>query len=77
MKRDVLDDPVALVEDAENRNPLGHRSDATLPGRGRRNFLAALHRVLLLIAAPTSGQRQAHQDRSGKLHRAYSGIHGS
>jgi hypothetical protein len=77
MERDVLDDAVALVEDAEDRDPLGHGRHAALPGRGRRDLLAALHRILLLIAAPAGGKREGHQDRSGKLHRAYSGIHGS
>jgi hypothetical protein len=59
MERYVLDDAVALVEDAEDGNPLRHRSDAALPGRCRGDLLAGCGRVLLLVAAPAACQREA------------------
>src|SRR4029078_5009258 len=37
VKRERLHDSIALVENAQDRNALGHRRHATLPGGGRRN----------------------------------------
>jgi hypothetical protein len=78
MKHDVLDDAVALVEDAEHRDSLRHRRYAMLaatgaaPGRGRRG------RILLLGAAVAAGKRERDQEQRGELAiHAYSGIHGS
>jgi hypothetical protein len=77
MKRDVLDDTVALVENAEHRHTLWHRSDsavigggAPLPGAGKRH-------ILLLIALAARDEREREQQRCGGLLHAYSGIQGS
>jgi hypothetical protein len=78
MKRDVLDDPVALVEDAEHRDALRHRRDAALPcgvrrapaGDGRRG-------VLLLRGLAARGERQRKEQRCSDYPHAYSGIQGS
>jgi hypothetical protein len=80
MEHDVLDDPVALVEDPEHRDPLRHRRHSALPGGGRSDLLATRRRILLLRAAPTPrqrDQRQPEQQRCERPHHAYSGIHGS
>jgi hypothetical protein len=78
MKRDVLLDPVALVQDAEDGDALRHRSDSALSrGRGRNIPRRSHSRVLLLGAAVASGERERHQQRDGKAPHAYSGIHGS
>jgi len=58
VKEHILRDSVALVEDAEHRDPLSHRSHAGLvrwPARGR--VFRSLRR-LLLLAPPTCGERQ-------------------
>jgi hypothetical protein len=52
MKRNRLNDPVALVEDAEHRNPLRHRRDATQPRRSRRGPPGGRQRGILLLSAP-------------------------
>jgi hypothetical protein len=62
-QRDVLDDPVALVEDAEHGDALRHRGHSALPRRGCRRIRR--HRrgcVLLLDAFAACGERQCkHQ----------------
>jgi hypothetical protein len=73
---DVLNDAVALVEDAEDRNPLSHRRDVRLVG-ARPGGLFRGGLVLLLAPAIARGQREADQQRSNGLAHAYSGIHGS
>jgi hypothetical protein len=77
VKRDILDDPVALVEDSEHRDALRHRSDSGLVRHRRR--LARLGRglVLLLGAATAASERKQEQQRCGEPAHAYSGIHGS
>jgi hypothetical protein len=77
MKRDVLDDSVALVEDAKHGDALRHwrhRSaacgEARLPGTWKRH-------ILLLIALAARGERERDQQRCGGLLHAYSGIQGS
>jgi hypothetical protein len=78
-KRDVLNDAVALVENAEDRDAPGHRRDAALPVR-RRGSLAttARRRVLLRLVLAARHERERGKQRcgSGGLH-AYSGIQGS
>jgi hypothetical protein len=78
MKRDILDDAVALVENPENRDTLRHRRDAVLPrhgrpGAGRRNGRA----LLLLRALAARGERQRNEQRCRVPFHAYSGIQGS
>jgi hypothetical protein len=78
MERDVLHDAVALVEDAEHRDPLSHRRDARLVDAGRRP--SAGRRLLaasLLLGTAAAGERQRKQERNGGLAHAYSGIQGS
>jgi hypothetical protein len=75
-QRDVLDDPVALVEDPEDRDALRHRRHSALPGRRRRRLRPRHGRILLGILA-ASGQRERDQQGRGKPIHCYSGIHGS
>ena len=77
MERDVLDDAVALVEDAQHRDALRHRGHraavgrlAGLPGSWKR-------RVLSFIALAARGERERGQQQCGGLLHAYSGIQGS
>jgi hypothetical protein len=79
MKRDVLDDAVALVEDAEDRRALGHWGDPALSVCGRRHLRATLSRRVLrrLTALPARGKRQAGEREREFVAHAYSGIHGS
>jgi hypothetical protein len=77
MESDILDDPVALVENTQNGNPLRHRSHAAL-AVGCRGDLSRLGRGRILLGAlPASGKREHKQQRSGGAAHAYSGIHGS
>jgi hypothetical protein len=76
MKCDVADDPVALVEDGEDRDALSHRSHSRLARRSGAGGL--LRRNLLLFAAAIArSKRERDQERSGGLVHAYSGIQGS
>jgi hypothetical protein len=78
MKRDILDDPVALVEDAEHRNPLGHGRHAPLSVHGRARLMRRWQRyVLLLRALAAPGERKRDQKRNCRVSHAYSGIQGS
>jgi hypothetical protein len=78
VERDVLDDPVALVEDSEHCDALRHRGDAAfavrrrggLPGGGQRGI-----RLVRTLVARRKRERSEQQCRGG-LH-AYSGIQGS
>jgi hypothetical protein len=76
VKRDVLDDPVALIENAEDPDPLRHRCHAALPGSGRGGLVGGDLGIVLLRAAAAAGQREANQNRSDQPHRGYSGTHG-
>jgi hypothetical protein len=75
VKRNILDDPVALVEDPEDSHALGHRGDIGL-SRARRRSLLGRGLVHLLSAAVARGERQDDQQGGCGPH-AYSGIHGS
>jgi hypothetical protein len=78
MKGHVLDDPVALVEDAEDRGPLRHGRYAAL-SIGRRPDLAGGGQGLILLggAFPARGKRERNQQRCSYRAHAYSGIQGS
>jgi len=75
-KSDVLDDPVALVEDSQDGDPLRHRGHPALASRSRRHSRPRHARILLGILA-ASGQRERNQQGRGKPIHVYSGIHGS
>jgi hypothetical protein len=77
-QRYVLDDAVALVEDAEDRDALRHRRHSALAcaGHGRIGRRRG-HRVLLRRAFPARSQRERSQKRCGDGPHAYSGIQGS
>jgi hypothetical protein len=80
MERDILDDAVALVEDAEDRDALAHRSDARLINAWRNGGVGnhRLRRILLVTAPPTGGNSERHREnRCGLPAHAYSGIQGS
>ena len=77
MKRDILDDAVALVEDSGDRDALRHWRN-TLPRGGGSGLPCRRHRrALLLCALAARGERQRNQQRCGDLLHAYSGIQGS
>jgi hypothetical protein len=78
MKGDILDDAVALVEDAEHSRALGHRRHAALAVRSRRDATRAWQwRILFRLPLAARGERKGgEQGCSGWLH-AYSGIQGS
>jgi hypothetical protein len=76
MKRDVLDDAVALVEDPEHRDALRHRRNVRLVGDRRRGLLRG-GLIGLLGAAAARRQRQRDPQRCAQPGHAYSGIHGS
>jgi hypothetical protein len=78
VERDVLDDAVALVEDAEHGDPLRHRRDARLTVRRRgRVPRRGERRALLLGALAARRQCERNQQRCSKPTHAYSGIQGS
>jgi hypothetical protein len=78
MQRHRLDDAVALVEDAQHRDPLRHRRDAAL-AIGGRGGLARRGQwgVLPLLALAARGERKRGQQECGAQAHAYSGIQGS
>jgi hypothetical protein len=51
MERDILDDPVALVEDSKHRHPLRHWSDASLAIGGRGGLPSRGQRGIRLVRA--------------------------
>ncbi len=78
VKRDILDDAVALVENAEHGGPLSHWSDAAF-AIGRRGNLApaSYGSILSRSALAARGERErGEQGYSDVLH-VYSGIQGS
>ncbi|MGH6659532.1 MAG: hypothetical protein ACREBM_07780 [Sphingomicrobium sp.] len=77
-ERDILDDPVALVEHPEHRDPLGHRGDPGDLALARRRAGTIAVRAVLVGAAPAGGEREdaAKHQESCPAH-AYSGIQGS
>ena len=78
MKRNVFDDPIALVEDPEHRHPLPHRGNARLIGPSRRGGIADRPSLpVLLLTAVAACERQRDEKRNGGGAHAYSGIQGS
>jgi hypothetical protein len=78
MQRDRLNDPVSLVEHAEDCDALRHRSDATLPIGGRRGLpRRRQRRILPLLALAARGERERTQQKCPAQLHAYSGIQGS
>jgi len=78
MKRNRLNDPVALVEHAEDRDPLRHRRNPALAVRGRCCLLGrGQRRVFAFLALAARGERERGQQRGGERAHAYSGIQGS
>jgi hypothetical protein len=86
LHRKVAGDAVALVEEAEHGDPLGHRSRA---GRERRDGLrhvdrarlagglAVAVRVGLLSSAPAGGEEGERREGCGRPAHAWSGAHAS
>ena len=76
----VPNDAVALVEQAEDRDALRHRSYAGKIPRSPRNVdgnrFIALDLVALAIAARRSGEQHQRKDGPGPDH-AWSGFHAS
>jgi hypothetical protein len=80
---DVLDDPVVLVEDPEDRNALAHRGHAGLVHARRCRRIAdhRRRRIVLVRRLAAGGEREDQEQRSGLalqtcFGHAYSGIHG-
>jgi hypothetical protein len=77
MKRDVFDDAVALVEDAEHGDALGHWRDALLVRAPAPAILRGGRRFVLLGAAVAGRNGERDQQACGNRAHFYSGIHGS
>jgi hypothetical protein len=81
MENDVLDEAVALVEDADHRHPLRHRRDSGRALAQRRRALPDRRRraLVTLPRLAAGGERERRcdrqQGRAAQLH-CYSGIHG-
>lgn len=73
----VLDDAVALVENSDHGDALGHRRHSALPCRGRRSLYPSELGRIVLTAPSARGQRECDEQRCGNLSHAYSGIQGS
>jgi hypothetical protein len=78
METDVLDDPVALVEDAKDGRPLRHRSHSPFAVGGRRDVprTCAQH-VAFRSALAAGGKRERQQHGCNDCSHRYSGIQGS
>jgi hypothetical protein len=80
-QRDVANDPVALVEQAQDGDPLRHRRYAGLGacrgsvGRGGGSLARRLALGLPLAVAPRRTQREQAKENEPAAH-AQSGIHG-
>jgi hypothetical protein len=79
-QRDVADDAVALVEQPEHRDPLGHRRDpgdrfdrARRVDRNRRGTIGRLAGVTR--AAIAACEREQQRQRPKARHEDYSGFH--
>jgi hypothetical protein len=77
MERDRLRDPVALVEDAEHRDPLRHWRHRLLHGGGLPPGRLRLGGILLFARLTARSERERDQQRSDGFIHAYSGNQGS
>jgi hypothetical protein len=78
VQRYRLHDPVTLVEDAQQRDPLRHRRDPALAlGGGWRLPRRRQRDAVLLAALAAGGKRQRDQHGCGGRPHDYSGIQGS
>jgi hypothetical protein len=78
MERNILNNPVALVEDGEHRDALAHRGHARSIGTERHRLIAD-HRLrrILLVTLAARGKSEGDQQRNGETLHVYSGIQGS
>ncbi|MEO5613181.1 MAG: hypothetical protein ABIT68_10640 [Sphingomicrobium sp.] len=79
LQGDIADDPVALVEEAEDGDPLRHRGHPRHRARAARNgggrrLLRRLTRLLDPVAS--AGAKHRHRAQSQYCPHAQSGIHG-
>jgi hypothetical protein len=73
-----LDDAIALVEDAQQRDALRHRCDPAITiGRGGDLPRPRQRNILLVLAFAARGERAGSQQRCSESAHAYSGIQGS
>jgi len=77
MKRDVLDDPVALVEDSKDGDALRHGRYSAFAVGGRCDLRGLRKRRVLLLALAARSERERGKQCCGDPRHAYSGIQGS
>jgi hypothetical protein len=77
-ERNVADQAIALVEEADDGDPVGHRSDSGLGiGRSRSRRRLVRAGVVTLVPLSASGEEGGKPDRQRRsAHRFYSGIQG-
>jgi hypothetical protein len=75
----VANDPIALVEQAEDRNSFGHWRDARLICRGARHLFGnrLIFGLVIALAASRGGGQQHKQQRGAGRQHSYSGFHAS
>jgi hypothetical protein len=71
-----MDDPVALVEEADDGDPLVHRRDPGLRLGGGAVGRCRTGLVFTLLLLPARGKHQNQRDRPGGKAHPYSGIQG-
>jgi hypothetical protein len=78
-EREVADDAIALVQQAQHGDPLGHRRDAGLFGRRARHIDCdrLVFSSLIAGAATARGRQQGKRKEGGGTGHAYSGFHAS
>lgn len=77
VERDVLDDPIALVENSKDCDTLRHRRYAAFSICRRGRLAAPRQGHIWLIALAARAQRKRDDQRCRKCPHAYSGIQGS
>ena len=78
MKRHILDDAIAFIENFQNCGSLGHGRHSAFAMSGRSHLTAAWkRRVLARSALAARGERERGKQRCGGARHAYSGIQGS
>jgi hypothetical protein len=77
-KGKIADDPIALVEQADHRDPLVHRREALISDLGLRGRSRLLRILLLRLFAAVAGRQcqRADDQRCCREAHAQSGIHG-